>query len=216
MSRAARTLALAALALALAAGGLLGGEPFCSEHVCLEGPGAAAPGNRRLLDLFEREYAELDGLPPRLGVRLYADYDAFRKGSLGTGRDAARWRSGRLHLAPLKRLAELGILGSVVRHELTHLWVRSLSAGRAPRWLEEGICVWRSGELGTPPPPGERPELEGPRGRLTYREAGRRVESFSAACGPGAVAALLSELAGSPRAAATAWPWPCPRRDRRP
>lgn len=189
--RAAATILLA-LALAALAAGVARGEA-CSEHFCLEGETAES---RRLLDIFEREYAALPDLPPRVRVAVHPDFDSFRKSSKGTGRHAARWTGWVLHLAPLKRLEELGLLDAVVRHELTHLWIHRASRGHAPKWLAEGICVWRAGELDRPSPEGEKPSLQvGGGAKLTYRQAGEWVRRWDAGHGRDSVEKLLKDLA---------------------
>jgi hypothetical protein len=183
---------LLALALAVLAAAVARGES-CSEHFCLEGQAAGA---ERLLPVLEREYAALPDLPPRVRVALHPDFDDFRRGSKGTGRHAARWTGWVLHLAPLARLEELGLLDAVVRHELTHLWIHRASRGHAPKWLAEGICVWRAGELEKPSPADEAPSLQvegGP--KLTYRQAGEWVKRWEADHGRGAIEKLLGELA---------------------
>ena len=197
-----RTITLAARALLLACL-LTPGEgrgmrfpPRCSEHFCLEGEGAG-DWSARLLGLLEDEYAELPGLPPLVRVAVHPDYDAFRRVSGGTGRHAAKWRRGVLHLAPPEKLESRRILRPVLRHELTHLWVQRVSLGRAPRWLAEGVCVWRSGELGLTPPEGEVPSLRagalGP--LLTTREAGDWVRGFVRERGRDGLERLLRDFA---------------------
>ncbi|MBI2363078.1 MAG: hypothetical protein HYV15_06820, partial [Elusimicrobia bacterium] len=156
----------------------------CSERVCLRG------GDAALRALLEREAAALPGAPARVEAVAHPDFDSFRAAG-GTGRHAARWLRGTLHLAPPERLAELGILETVVRHEMTHLWVASVAGARAPRWLAEGACVWRAGELSREDPALDEPVLEDGAGRLSYREAGRRAARLVEAGGLGALEAAL-------------------------
>ncbi|MBI5597552.1 MAG: SpoIID/LytB domain-containing protein [Elusimicrobia bacterium] len=156
----------------------------CTERVCLTG------GDAALLALLGREASALPGAPPRFEAAAHPDFDSFRAAG-GTGRHAARWLRGTLHLAPPARLAELGILETVVRHEMTHLWVASVAGARAPRWLAEGACVWRAGELAREDPALDEPVLDDGGGRLSYREAGRRAARLVEAGGLAALEAAL-------------------------
>lgn len=149
--------------------GAAAGGGGCAAGVCLEGD--ARPG---LAELLERERADLPGAPEGVRVVAHADFDSFRKAG-GSGRHAARWRGGVLHLAPPGRLAELGRLETVVRHEMSHLWAARVGGPRLPRWLAEGACVWRAGELAGADPGLDEPVLETGGGRISYRDAGRVV-----------------------------------------
>ena len=158
----------------------------CGERVCLSG------GDAALLELLEREAAALPGRHARVEAAAHPDFDSFRAAG-GTGRHAARWLRGTLHLAPPSRLAELGILETVVRHEMTHLWVASVAGARAPRWLAEGACVWRAGEVSRDDPALDEPVLSDGEGRLSYREAGRRAARLVEQGGLAALEAALRQ-----------------------
>ncbi|MBI3299912.1 MAG: SpoIID/LytB domain-containing protein [Elusimicrobia bacterium] len=164
--------------------GALPPQPRCAGGTCLEG------GGPRLLELLERERAALSGAPEAVRVVAHPDFDSFRAAG-GSGRHAARWRDGILHLAPPAALEERGILESVVRHEMSHLWAARVSRGRAPRWLAEGVCVWRAGELAREDPALDEPILADGAVRLSYRQAGERVARVAERGGTAAVERLL-------------------------
>ena len=49
-------------------------------------------------------------------------------------------------LQPLELLARKHILNQTLRHELTHLVVHRLRAKGVPRWFEEGLVLYLTGE----------------------------------------------------------------------
>ena len=70
-----------------------------------------------------------------------------------TGGRAPAWAVGvaipseRIVVLASERMAPPGTrIGRVAVHEIVHLFVAEASAGRAPRWLDEGIAVYLSGE----------------------------------------------------------------------
>jgi len=54
-------------------------------------------------------------------------------------------------LQPLELLARKRILNQTLRHELTHLTVHRLRAKGVPRWFEEGLVLFLTGERIEPP-----------------------------------------------------------------
>ncbi len=59
---------------------------------------------------------------------------------------AAVTRGRTMHLQPLRTLQKRGVLKPTLRHEYVHIVIESLSAGRAPRWLAEGLAIHLAGE----------------------------------------------------------------------
>jgi hypothetical protein len=51
-----------------------------------------------------------------------------------------------IELQPLRTLERKGILLSTLRHELAHLAVHRLRARAVPRWYEEGLVLFLTGE----------------------------------------------------------------------
>jgi hypothetical protein len=51
-----------------------------------------------------------------------------------------------MRLQPLETLRRRGILSTTPRHELVHAALESVSRGRAPRWLVEGLAAYVAGE----------------------------------------------------------------------
>lgn len=61
------------------------------------------------------------------------------------------WAAGatkgrRIELQPLNLLRRRGVLPTTLRHEYAHAVIETLSRGRAPRWLSEGLAIHVAGE----------------------------------------------------------------------
>ncbi len=164
---------VALLALPLAADGRVqtgeGSEPppgACASPARVEvsGPGAtyewwAEPELEpvaRLLAGHEPAYGPMPGigpLDPAPGTRIYLLRDLACLGALGLSSPGADWVAGvaswgQAYVAlraggARDRLPELR---SVLRHELAHLELGWATAGRAPRWLQEGYAQLASGD----------------------------------------------------------------------
>lgn len=59
---------------------------------------------------------------------------------------AAATSGRRIELQPVEVLRRRGVLATTLRHEFVHAVIDSLSDGRAPRWLAEGLAIYAAGE----------------------------------------------------------------------
>ena len=59
---------------------------------------------------------------------------------------AAATRERRIELQPLEVLRRRRVLATTLRHEYAHTVIETLSDGRAPRWLAEGLALHVAGE----------------------------------------------------------------------
>src|SRR5262249_25405256 len=73
-----------------------------------------------------------------------------------------------MELQPLDLLRRRGILNTTLRDEMTHAVIEVLGAGRAPRWMAEGLAIYVAGEAAA------LPRIES-KERLTREELERRL-----------------------------------------
>lgn len=121
-----------------------------SSHFNLKYSGTAEPGLARdVLHTLEAHYAaiesELNFSPPdSIGVILYTQQaftDITRAPSW-----AGALNDGRIRV-PVQGLTSVSPeLSRVLKHELTHSFVRQKTRGRAPTWLQEGLAQWMEGK----------------------------------------------------------------------
>ena len=121
-----------------------------STHFTLRYSGAAEPAMARdVLRTLERHFAaietELSYAPPDLiGVILYTQ-QAFADIT-----QAPAWvgalNDGRIRV-PVQGLSSVTPeLSRVLKHELTHSFIRQKARGRAPTWIQEGLAQWMEGK----------------------------------------------------------------------
>ena len=102
------------------------------------------------LEILEAHRAKLGGrpelLPTRTRVRTWETTAEFIRATRQPGWVAASNDGRVIDLQPLDLLKRKGILDSTLRHELTHLVVRRRRAPEVPRWYEEGLVLYLTGE----------------------------------------------------------------------
>jgi stage II sporulation protein D len=91
-----------------------------------------------------RDRAEL--LPAKVRARTWDTTAEFIRASGQLGWVAASNDGRTIELQPLRTLKRKGILTSTLRHELTHLVVHRLRTPEVPRWYEEGLVLYLTGE----------------------------------------------------------------------
>ena len=121
-----------------------------SSHFTLRYSGAAEPGlAREVLRALETHFAaiesELNYTPPDpIGVILYT-HEAFADITRAPGWVGAL-NDGRIRV-PVQGLTQLTpALSLVLKHELTHSFVRQKTRAAAPTWVQEGIAQWMEGK----------------------------------------------------------------------
>jgi stage II sporulation protein D len=121
-----------------------------SEHFELFFPPGPEPWVAETLRALERYRQELGSraevLPARVQARTWETTEEFIRASGQPGWVAASNDGQTIQLQPLRTLKHKGILASTLRHELTHLVVRRLRAPQVPRWFEEGLVLYLTGE----------------------------------------------------------------------
>ena len=126
-----------------------------SSHFTLRYSGGAEPGLARdVIRALEKHFSaiesELNYSPPEpIGVILYTQ-QAFADITRAPGW-AGALNDGRIRV-PVQGLTQLTPeLSRVLKHELTHSFVRQKTRGRVPTWVQEGLAQWmegkRSGEV---------------------------------------------------------------------
>jgi tetratricopeptide (TPR) repeat protein len=127
-----------------------------SAHFNLRYNGAAEPSLARdVLHTLERHFSaiesELDYTPPdSIGVILYTQ-EAFADITQAPGWVGAL-NDGRIRV-PVQGLRSVNAeLSRVLKHELTHSFIKQKTRGLAPTWIQEGLAQWmegrRSGDTG--------------------------------------------------------------------
>lgn len=121
-----------------------------SSHFTLRYSGAAEPGlARQVLHTLEAHFSaiesELNYTPPdAIGVVLYTQ-ETFADITRAPGWVGAL-NDGRIRV-PVQGLSDVTPdLSRVLKHELTHSFVRQKTGGRAPTWIQEGLAQWMEGK----------------------------------------------------------------------
>jgi tetratricopeptide (TPR) repeat protein len=121
-----------------------------SSHFTLRYSGAAEPGlAREVLRALETHFAaiesELNYTPPdSIGVILYTQ-QAFADITRAPGWVGAL-NDGRIRV-PVQGLTQLTpALSLVLKHELTHSFIRQKTRAAAPTWVQEGLAQWMEGK----------------------------------------------------------------------
>ena len=121
-----------------------------SSHFTLRYSGEAEPGlAREVLRALEMHFSaiesELNYTPPEpIGVILYTQ-QAFADITRAPGW-AGALNDGRIRV-PVQGLTQLTPeLSRVLKHELTHSFVRQKTHAAAPTWLQEGLAQWMEGK----------------------------------------------------------------------
>jgi tetratricopeptide (TPR) repeat protein len=121
-----------------------------SSHFTLKYSGAAEPAlAREILRALEAHFSaiesELGYTPPEpIGVILYTQ-EAFADITRAPGWVGAL-NDGRIRV-PVQGLTQLTpALSLVLKHELTHSFVRQKTQAAAPTWVQEGLAQWMEGK----------------------------------------------------------------------
>jgi hypothetical protein len=131
-------------------GGQDGARILSGEHFEIVFP----PQQERLaadaLEVLEAHRLKLgacaNSLPTRTRVRTWETTAEFIRATRQPGWVAASNDGRVIDLQPLDLLKRKGIFDSTLRHELTHLVVRHRRAPGVPRWYEEGLVLYLTGE----------------------------------------------------------------------
>jgi hypothetical protein len=121
-----------------------------SSHFTLRYSGESEPGlAREMIRTLEAHFSaiesELNYTPPEpIGVILYTR-QAFADITRAPGW-AGALNDGRIRV-PVQGLTQLTPeLSRVLKHELTHSFVRQKTRAKAPTWLQEGLAQWMEGK----------------------------------------------------------------------
>jgi SpoIID/LytB domain protein len=127
-----------------------------SEHFRVSYPARVARSEAEaLLRTLEAAYADVSRRLDRASLgALLPDTEVFIHETTGdfvgaTGQPAwvaAVTEGRRIELQPLDVLRRRGLLLTTPRHEFVHAALAALGAGRAPRWLVEGLAAYVAGE----------------------------------------------------------------------
>jgi stage II sporulation protein D len=133
-----------------------------SEHFELVYPASQEPWVKQTLETLEQWRKELgaraEALPSRIRVQTWATTEEFIRATGQPGWMAATSDGQSIALEPLASLARKRILDQTLRHELAHLVAHRLCAKGVPRWFEEGLVLYLTGERIEPHTTARAPE----------------------------------------------------------
>ena len=120
-----------------------------TDHFTLHYEGSATPAlAAEILRALEEDYRGLQGelrYAPHepVAVVLYTQ-QSFRDITRAPSW-AGAWNDGRIRV-PVQGVTSVGDpLSRILKHELTHSFVRQMTRGRCPQWLHEGLAQWMEG-----------------------------------------------------------------------
>jgi tetratricopeptide (TPR) repeat protein len=192
-----------------------------TDHFTLHYEGSATPAlAAEILRALEEDYrglqSELRFAPQEpVAVVLYTQ-QSFRDITRAPSW-AGAWNDGRIRV-PVQGVASVGDpLSRILKHELTHSFVRQMTRGRCPQWLHEGLAQWMEGRRtgdsagllleayerrATPPLKeieGSWSEFSGTQAGLAYAWSLAAVEYIVGNSGMWGMERLLENLAGGMR-----------------
>ncbi|HEY6305052.1 MAG TPA: hypothetical protein VI488_01175 [Candidatus Angelobacter sp.] len=125
-----------------------------SSHFVLryEGSQAADTLRSQILESLEDDYRDLQndlgGAPPSVFVSLYTDQAFFDVTQAPAWSAALNDGKIRIPISGIHSVTPQ--LASVLRHELTHSFVRQITHSRVPQWLNEGLAQLEQGMTTAP------------------------------------------------------------------
>lgn len=139
------------------------------DRVEVTGPEDTAGQIAKMVCAKKKELDSLFGIKSRVRVRICEDMECWRKRS---GRpwyiSAALVADEEILTQPPRSLAKLDDLEGTLAHEMVHLLIRKAAGRNCPRWLDEGLAQWLSGQksLADASLPANEQELAGLEKRL--------------------------------------------------
>ena len=178
--------------------------------ILFEGP-AEARLAARAVDILEKAYwhigAALYGYPPEVITVVLYTREQFRDVTQSPAWAGGAF-DGRIRVPVQGALQNLAQFERVLSHELTHAFVRSISADSAPQWLDEGLAMYfdgsdlshrkaqlkDSGRLRLQTLEGSFGGLDSKAAGMAYAESAVAVARLFEEAGPTGVANLLADL----------------------
>lgn len=156
------------------------------DRVEVTGPEETAGRIARIICAKKKNLDALFGIKSRVRVQVCEDMECWRRKS---GRpwyiSAALVADEEILTQPPRSLDKLDDLEGTLAHELVHLLIRKAAGRNCPRWLDEGLAQWLSGQksLTDASLPANEKELVGLEKRLGSRKTTRdQLKRDYAAC----------------------------------